>query len=116
MTLRETKQRIKADPAHWQVYLMDFVDEFRRTREAQMIAEPFNGNDDRFDALLAATAEQLCYELGLPVPEWIKQVGACREAWFVSGIENLKAIALAESPAPFRLRKVFVLENFLQRV
>lgn len=116
MTLRETQQQIEADAAHWQIYLMDFVDEFRRRRDRQMIAEPFSGNDDKFDALLAATAEQLCYELGLPVPEWIQQVGACREAWFVSGVESLKAIALAESPAPFRLRKVFVLENFLHRV
>lgn len=36
--------------------------------------------------------------------------------WFVAGMENLKAIALAESPLRFRLRKIFVLENFLSRV
>ena len=35
--------------------------------------------------------------------------------WFVSGMENLKAIALAESPLRFRIRKIFVLSNFLSR-
>jgi hypothetical protein len=31
-------------------------------------------------------------------------------------MESLKAIALVESPLPFRIRKVFVLANFLSRV
>jgi hypothetical protein len=33
----------------------------------------------------------------------------------VSGVENLKAMALVESPAWFRRRNVFVLGNFLNR-
>jgi hypothetical protein len=68
------------------------------------------------DALLAATAEQLCHELKLAPPPWIQAVPAVREPWFVSGMESLKAISLVESPLPFRLRKLFVLENFLSRV
>ena len=32
-----------------------------------------------------------------------------------SGYENLKAISIVESPAFFRRRKIFVLENFLYR-
>jgi hypothetical protein len=43
-------------------------------------------------------------------------VPACRKPWFVAGMENLKAIAVAESPLRFRIRKIFVLENFLSRV
>jgi hypothetical protein len=43
-------------------------------------------------------------------------VPAPHDPWFVSGMESLKAIALVESPLPFRLRKIFVLENFLSRV
>ena len=31
ITLRETQKRIDADPKHWSVYLMDFVDDFRIT-------------------------------------------------------------------------------------
>jgi hypothetical protein len=49
-------------------------------------------------------------------PQWTWDIPSCKEPWFVSGVENLKAIALAESPVFFRRRKIFVLENFLQRV
>src|SRR5262245_53743089 len=115
-TLKQVKQEIAADPGNWFIYLMDFVDDFRRRRDPRMIEEPFELSDERFDALLAATAEQLCVELELEPPEWILAVPAVRRAWFVSGMESLKAIALVESPLPFRMRKVFVLENFLSRV
>lgn len=114
-TLNQTKQRMSEDPQHWAIPLMDFVDDFRYYRDPQMIAEPFAMGDERMDALLAATAEQLCGELKLAVPPWIRAVPAVREPWFVSGMESLKAIALVESPLPFRLRKLFVLENFLAR-
>ena len=40
ITLRETQQRIEADPKHWSVYLMDFVDDFRYYRDPTEIAEP----------------------------------------------------------------------------
>ncbi len=116
LTLKQVKQHITDDPQHWAIHLMDFVDDFRYYRNPQMLAEPFALNDERVDALLAATAEQLCHELKLAVPLWIQAVPAVREPWFVSGMESLKAIALVESPLPFRLRKVFVLENFLSRV
>ena len=121
-TLNQTKQRISEDSQHclpeWKIPLMDFVDDFRYYRDPQMIAEPFalgDERDERVNALLAATAEQLCAELKLAVPLWIRAVPAVREPWFVSGMESLKAIALVESPLPFRLRKLFVLENFLAR-
>jgi hypothetical protein len=48
-------------------------------------------------------------------PNWIWNIPSCKEPWFVSGYENLKAISLVESPAFFRRRKIFVLENFLYR-
>lgn len=116
LTLKQVRQKIHDDPQHWAVYLMDFVDDFRHHRDPRMIEEPFDLSDERMDTLLAATAEQLCGELKLAVPPWIRVVPAVREPWFVSGMENLKAITLVESPLPFRLRKVFVLENFLSRV
>ena len=115
LTLKQAKQQISEDPQHWRIHLMDFVDDFRHYREPQMIAEPFTMTDERMDALLAATTEQLCGELKLATPLWIRAVPAVRDPWFVSGMESLKAIALVESPLPFRLRKLFVLENFLSR-
>ena len=67
------------------------------------------------DAILASTAEFLCREMSLPSPLWLEGVPAPPKAWFVSGFDSLRAIALAESPLAFRLRKIFVLENFLSR-
>jgi hypothetical protein len=116
MTLREYKELIDRDQENWSRYLMSFVDDFRRTRNLQLLAEPFTHDDSRIGAILAATAEQLCLENNLPTPQWIQNIQACERPWFVAGMESLKAIALVESPLPFRLRKIFVLENFLARV
>lgn len=115
-TLHETKQRIEAEPSNWVVALMDFVDDFRYYKNISAIAQPLELNDERFDALLAATAHYLCNELKIETPTWIWTVPPCKDPWFVSGMESLRAIALVESPLPFRLRKIFVLENFLHRV
>jgi hypothetical protein len=115
-TLVEVSEKIKREPEHWGVWLMDFVDDFRYYKDPKMIAEPFELKDERMDAVLASTAETLCDELGITPPEWLAHVPACREPFFVSGLENLKAITIVESPVRFRIRKVFVLENFLSRV
>lgn len=114
--LREVRRQISSDPKNWAVYLMDFVDDFRYYKDRAAISEPFELSNDKIDALLASTVEYLCDEIGLEPPEWILRVPACKEPWFVSGMENLKATALVESPLHFRIRKIFVLENFLARV
>lgn len=116
ITLRETKQQMLADARWWKLYFYDFVDEFRRQKNFEMIAEPFELNDEKTDALLASTIEKLCDELKIEIPEWIKKVPSCREPFFVGGIENLKAILIVESPLRFKARNVFVSENFLVRV
>ena len=115
ITLRETKEQMDADPDNWALYLMNFVDDFRRNRDRRALEEPFEVIDDRTGALLASTAESLCDEIKLNAPEWLSQVPAAAQPYFVSGLENLKAISLVESPLRFRLRKIFVLENFLTR-
>lgn len=55
-TLRETKQRIEADPSNWAVALMDFVDDFRYYKDPSAITQPYELSSERYDALLAATA------------------------------------------------------------
>lgn len=116
ISLRQTRQDMGLASQHWPIPLMDFVDDFRYYRDPSVLVEPFERSDERLDAILAATAETLCREMNLPVPDWILEIPACRDPWFPSGLENLKAIALVESPLPFRIRKIFVLENFLSRV
>ncbi|MFQ5630120.1 MAG: hypothetical protein ACE5I1_15235 [bacterium] len=95
---------------------MDFVDDFRYFKNPDALVQPFVPNQERFDALLASTAMYLCDELAIACPQWILRILACENPWFVSGMESLKAITLVESPVHFRLRKIFVLENFLSRV
>ena len=115
IALHEVKQQMLLNPKHWALFLMDFVDDFRHYKDPQAIAEPLTYTDERLDPLLASTAESLCDELGIACPEWLAAVPACTTPWFVAGVENLKAIALVESPLRFRIRKIFVLSNFLSR-
>jgi hypothetical protein len=116
MTLAEVKAKMLQDPLHWFVPFMDFVDEFRREKGRNDISEPIVQDNERFDALLASTIEYLCNEGKTEPPQWVYTIPGCRDPWFVSGMENLKAIAIVESPIWFRTRKIFVLENFLSRV
>ena len=116
ITIEETRERIANDQKWWAIHLMNFVDDFRRLRDTRAIEQPFRLGDRNMDALVAASVESLCDELGLEVPSWLEQVPACDEPWFVSGLERLKAIAIVQSPLRFRIRKIFVLENFLSRI
>jgi hypothetical protein len=116
LTLRQTKEKIKQDPQWWCIHLMNFVDDFRYYKDLRAIAEPFQLSDEKMDALLASTAESLCDEIGLDPPDWLADVPACRDPYFVGEIQNLKAISIVQSPLRFRIRKIFVLENFLSRV
>ena len=115
-SLLEVKRQILSDPANWPVYLMSFVDDFRYYKDVQSISEPFTIDNERVDALLASTVEYLCDEMGLTPPEWLESVPCCQRPYFVSGLENLKSFTIVESPLRFRMRKIFVLENFLFRV
>jgi hypothetical protein len=116
ITLKETRQKIQKDTQWWAIPLMNFVDDFRRHKSLAAIEEPFERGEAKMDSLVAATAEALCDELGLEPPVWLGQIPECEEPWFVSGFERLKAISIVESPLRFRMRKIFVLENFLSRV
>lgn len=116
ITLRETSETIKQDPKWWCIHLMNFVDNFRSYKNIKAVAEPFAPVNEKMDALLASTAESLCDEMGIVPPEWLADIPACHDPYFVGDLENLKAISIVESPLRFRIRKIFVLENFLSRV
>ncbi len=107
---------ILASGENWWTPFIEFVDDFRRTRDRRLIEKALHPSSDNIDSLLASTVEYLCDELDIETPEWVWDVPPCKEPWFVSGYESLKAISIVESPAYFRRRKIFVLENFLSRV
>lgn len=98
------------------VPFFDAVDEVRRSRRFDALKRLYmRSRRTRERALLNATACALAAELGVPPPWWAMRSLVLPEPWFVSGVENLKATALVESPLAFRRNNVFVLGNFLSR-
>ena len=116
ITAKETKIRMNDEPRWWKIALFDFVDDFRYHKNSAAVAEPFEIGDERKDAVLASVIETLCDELSISVPDWVSRIPACREPYFLSEMETLKAFSILESPVHFRLRKIFVCDNFLFRV
>lgn len=103
-------------PDSWKLHLFNFVDAFRRRPGRELVEAPPDPDlGPKLRALLAGTAETLCAEAGIEPPEWTAGVGPLKRPWFPAGVENLKALALVESPVRFRMRNVFVLANFLDR-
>lgn len=100
----------------WKIHLMNFVDHFRKTKDARLIQLPPSKKlDRRIRALISATVNSLCEECQMDRPDWSARLNFLPEPWFVSGLESLKATCLLESPYFFRRCNIFVQENFLQR-
>jgi hypothetical protein len=129
ISLRELSKKINAEISmgRFPDYLLgDFIDDFRiraKTREEKLALvgerpEPIESEEFKdVDAYLAAMAEYLCREAGLPPPDWTERPEYfLHEPWFAGGLENLKAILLVESPVPFRRRNLFVSANAMTRV
>jgi len=95
---------------------MNLVHDFRHDKDIRAPDEPFVYSDERIDAILASTAEYLCDEVGHEPPAWLEQVPPPKDPWFVAEDDSLMARAIVESPLRFRIRKIFVLENFLRGV
>ena len=73
-------------------------------------------NMDFADAYLAATAVSLARELGCVPPAWTRsERRSLPYPWFASEGVAIRATLLAESPAPFRERNLFVSANALSR-
>jgi transcriptional regulator with XRE-family HTH domain len=72
-------------------------------------AEPPSTGDVRFDALLAAIAEDLCVHAGEAPPSWVHDASRFLDrAWWVSGLPSARAAALVHAPASFRRRGVML--------
>lgn len=129
LSLKELSKKIKSEMAGGKFpdhLLGDFMDDFRlraKSREEKMALvkdKPERIQTEGFedvDAYLAAVTETLCREAGISPPEWTERPEYfLHEPWFAGGLENLKAILLAESPVPFRRRNLFVSANAMTRV
>lgn len=94
-------------------WVAQFMDSFERAapaRRAAMVAmEPGPTGDKRWDAMLAAAAEHLCFHHGLSVPSWSVDPSRFLERWwFVSPYRSVHASALVSTPAAFANRGVFI--------
>ena len=110
------------DQRTFHFHVADLLDEFRRRKDPAMLdAEPallrgaFAGGDVA-DAYLAAVAVSLAREVGAAPPGWAWQARRkLSRPWFAHPGASLRATLLAESPAPFRERNLFVSANALSR-
>jgi transcriptional regulator with XRE-family HTH domain len=111
-----SRQISQSKNKEWQIPLFNFVDQFRKDQDYMLISSPpCEELPQKIKALLASTVEALCLEFEMDIPWWCKGISLLKEPYFVSEVENLKAMALVESPVYFRMRNIFVLDNFLER-
>jgi hypothetical protein len=120
-TLAGVSARIRAGD-HLRFAVREFLDEFAllprdALRERAIRDRPEPTSDVRADAFLAALAEHLACAHELPRPAWaVDPERFLDRFWFVSAVESFRALAIAQSPAAFRRRGIFVSTGALQRV
>jgi hypothetical protein len=100
----------------------EFLDEFAlrgndRSRTESISARPEPTGEPRYDAYLGALAEHLASVHALERPQWsLDSDRFLQSFWFVSEVPGFRAIAIAQAPAAFRRRGVFIPERSLHRV
>jgi len=120
-TLAGVARRVR-DGESFHYAIREFLDEFavRGDDDARMesIAErPEPMRDRRHDAYLGALGEHLAAAHGLDRPPWsVEPERFLERFWFVSDVPGFRAVSIAQAPAAFRRRGVFVPERSLHRV
>jgi hypothetical protein len=100
----------------------EFLDEYAlrsddRSRLEAIGERPPPSGEDRHDAYLGALAEHLAALDDLPRPRWsIEPERFLARFWFVTEIAGFRAISIAQAPAAFRRRGIFIPERSLHRV
>lgn len=81
------------------------------------VDEPQSTGDAGVDAFLAGLAEHLAERAGLESPAWVEDPRRFLSTfWFPHKRTDFDAIALRDSPGPFRRRNVYVHPSSLERV
>jgi hypothetical protein len=118
MTARECVAEAVRVGERFQLAINTFVDEFRRSDEAArvaMICDPI-AQPGRLEGLVAGVVSALCRETRTPAPAWLQQIGSPEPFFaFPARSFELRLRLMIESPPPFRVRNVFVPENYLSR-
>lgn len=127
-TITETFARIQADLEHPWLAIGDFLDDWRFTESqdrADLVREGIVALDEqsgervelhRWASFCAAMVEWLCWQDGLPFPEWTSCSDyRLEEPWFLYPGDLLRAWQLATTPAPFKMRNIFGGDQMLAR-
>ncbi len=86
-------------------------------RRRAIAEEPERTGDPRHDAYLAALGEHLALIHGLRPPDWTSAPQRFLNTfWFASDVKGFRALAIAQSPAAFRRRGIFIAAGSLTRV
>jgi len=120
-TLAGVARRVAAG-ADLRYAVREFLDEFalradNRSRDRAIGERPAGTGDPRYDAYLGALAEHLAVAHGIERPAWsVAPDRFLDRFWFVSDVRGFRAASIAQAPAAFRRRGVFVPERSLHRV
>ena len=120
-TLALVSERVRAGE-DLRFAVREFLDEFELLsrddlRARAIVDRPGLTGDARADAYLGALGEHLAVTRGLERPGWVTEPERFLDRfWFVSEVPGFRALAIAQSPAAFRRRGIFIAEGALQRV
>ena len=118
MTAVDCLRCARAAGPYWQRVVNAFVDDFRRAssdEQARLVREPIE-ESGTIEGLVAAVVSALCREAGVLAPAWLESIGS-PEPFFAFPAKGfaLRVRLMIESPPPFRVRNVFVPEDYLSR-
>ena len=118
MTAHECLALAKSHGTHYQLIINSFIDDFRRVdaeSQRQLVADPIE-EPGNLEGLIAATVSALCREADITAPDWVQDIYSPSPFFaFPARSFALRIRLMLESPAPFKIRNVFVPENYLSR-